>query len=193
MVNALSRAPMPAAPAGAVARPARLGLGLAALIGLGACSYLPTIPDLPGTDVFDSPRQIRGQMIEEEDLRQVVVGVSSRRDVEALLGTPSATGTFDDSDWFYIGGITRQRPGRLLAVDDQRVVRIRFDRNGTVQDVARLGPEDGRDIRVVQRTTPSPGNERTLMQQLFGNIGRVGPGLGAQTPTGPGSPTPQGR
>ncbi|WP_372618753.1 outer membrane protein assembly factor BamE [Falsiroseomonas sp.] len=180
-------------------RPARLALAGAALVLLGACSYLPEMPSLPsmpalpGADIFDSPRQLRGHLVDEEDLRQVVVGVSSQRDVETLLGSPSATGTFDDRDWFYIGGVTRQRPGRLLAVDDQRVVRIRFDNQGTVRDVTSLGPEDGRDVQVVSRTTPSPGNERTLLQQLFGNIGRVGPGIAGAAPTGPGSPAPQGR
>ncbi|HEV7267030.1 MAG TPA: outer membrane protein assembly factor BamE [Falsiroseomonas sp.] len=180
-------------------RPLRLALAGAALVLLGACSYLPempslpSMPTLPGADVFDSPRQLRGHLVDEEDLRQVVVGVSSQRDVQTLLGSPSATGTFDDRDWFYIGGVTRQRPGRLLAVDDQRVVRIRFDNQGTVREVASLGPEDGRDVQAVSRITPSPGNERTLMQQLFGNIGRVGPGIAGAAPTGPGPQTPQGR
>jgi hypothetical protein len=41
----------------------------------------------------------------------------------------------------------------------------------------------------VRRITPSPGNERTLLQQLFGNIGRVGPGIGNQPQTGPGPST----
>jgi outer membrane protein assembly factor BamE (lipoprotein component of BamABCDE complex) len=200
MVNALHCAAdatdRPARPTRRLSRPALAGV---ALLLFGGCSYLPEMPSLPsmpalpGADVFDSPRQLRGNMVDEEQLRQVVVGVSTRRDVEAVLGSPSATGTFDERDWFYIGGITRQRPGRLLAVDDQRVVRVSFDSGGTVREVTRLGPEDGRDVQVVQRTTPSPGNERTLLQQLFGNIGRVGPGIGAQGPTGPGSPTPQGR
>lgn len=187
------------APPAARPRPARFVLASAAIVMLGACSYmpempsLPSMPTLPGADVFDSPRQLRGHLLEDDDLGQVVPGVSSRRDVEAVLGSPSATSTFDDSEWFYIGGITRQRPGRLLAIDDQRVVRIRFDNSGTVQEVARLGPDDGRDVRVVSRITPSPGNERSLMQQLFGNIGRVGPGLGGQTQSGPGGSSPQGR
>jgi outer membrane protein assembly factor BamE (lipoprotein component of BamABCDE complex) len=202
MVNASSCATAASAgpaPVAARSRPARFALAGVALALLGACSYvpempsLPSMPALPGADIFESPRQLRGHLLEDDDLGQVVPGVSSRRDVEAVLGSPSATSTFDDSEWFYIGGITRQRPGRLLAVDDQRVVRIRFDNSGTVQEVSRLGPEDGRDVRVVSRITPSPGNERSLMQQLFGNIGRVGPGLGGQQPTGPGGSSPQGR
>ena len=168
MVNASDE---PAVRAGR--RPAHAALACAALLGLGACSWMPSMPNLPGAEIFETPATIC-------------------RDVEALLGSPTATGTFDESDWFYIGGITRQRPGQQLALDDQRVVKIHFDRNGTVQEVKQLGLEDAQQVRVVERVTPSPGNERSLMQQLFGNIGRVGPGLGSQ-PTGPGGPSPSGR
>lgn len=174
--------------------PCRLAVAVVLFLGLGGCSYMPStasLPALPGLDLFEAPRQVRGHMVDEEDLRQIVAGVSSRRDVEALLGSPSATGTFDDSEWFYIGGVTRQRPGRQLALEQQQVVLIRFDARDTVRDVRRIGQEEGRAVRVVERTTPSPGNERTLLQQLFGNIGRVGPGLGAQGgATGPGAPGP---
>lgn len=192
MVNA---SPVP--PHAATARAARPGrrhmrgaIAAAALL-LGGCGLTADMPALPGADLFESPRTLRGHLVEDEDLRQIVAGVSSRRDVEALLGSPSATGTFDDSEWFYIGGVTRQRPGRLLAVEDQQVLVVRFDNRGMVQELRRLGPQDGRTVQVVSRTTPSPGNERTLMQQLFGNIGRVGPGLGANPTSGPGAPSPR--
>lgn len=184
MVNASSSRPAQPGRSGPGARRLRR-LPVAALLLLGACSWMPEMPPLPGSDIFAAPRQLRGHLVDNEDLSQVTVGVSSKRDVEALLGSPSATSTFDDNEWFYIGGVTRQRPGRQLAVEDQQVVLVRFDGRGTVQEVRRLGPQDGRDIRVVERVTPSPGNERTLLQQLFGNIGRVGPGLGSQQ-TAPG-------
>lgn len=173
-------------------RAARGALAGAALLLLGGCAFFPDMPPPPGLDMFESPRSLRGHIVAEEDLQQITVGVSSRNDVEAVLGSPSQTGTFDDSEWFYIGAVTRQRPARLLAVEDQQVVVIRFDARGTVRDIRRLGPQDGRDVAAVARTTPSPGNERTLMQQLFGNIGRVGPGLGAGQQGGPGAPGPGG-
>ncbi len=162
-------------------------IGLLAVLTLGGCQYMPT---LPGADLFAAPRQIRGSVIEEEQVGQITVGVSSRDDVQALLGSPSATGTFDDNEWYYISGITRQRPGRQQVLEDQRVVAVRFDQRGTVQEVRRLGPEDGRPVQVVERVTPSPGNERTLLQQLFGNIGRLGAGLSTQGATAPGAPAP---
>ena len=163
---------------------------MAALLLLGGCALMPDMPPPPSTDMFNSPSQLRGNLVEDEDLRQLTVGVSSRSDVQALLGSPSQTSTFDDSEWFYIASVTRQRPGRLLGIEDQQVVVVRFDARGTVRDIRRLGPQDGRDVAVVARTTPSPGTERTLMQQLFGNIGRIGPGLGGQQSGGPGAPGP---
>jgi outer membrane protein assembly factor BamE (lipoprotein component of BamABCDE complex) len=186
MVNA---SPKAASAGRRVRRGAQGGAALAALLLLGGCSLMPDMPPPPGTDMFSSPSQMRGNMVEDEDLRQITVGVSSRSDVQALLGSPSQTSTFDDSEWFYIGAITRQRPGRLLGIEDQQVIVVRFDARGTVREIRRLGPEDGRDVVAVTRTTPSPGNERTMLQQLFGNIGRVGPGLGAQQ-GGPGAPGP---
>lgn len=168
-------------------------MAAAALLALGGCSWLPSMPALPGSEVFTAPRQIRGQQVDEETLRQVTAGVSTRSDVTALLGSPTATATFGDDEWYYISGVTRQRPAQTQALEDQQVVVIRFAPSGTVQEVRRVGREDGQNVRFVARETPSPGNERSLLQQLFGNIGRVGPGIGNQPQTGPGNPSPSGR
>jgi outer membrane protein assembly factor BamE (lipoprotein component of BamABCDE complex) len=174
-------------------RPARgfgATLGLMALLATGGCAWMPSVP---GASLFESPRTIRGHQLDDETLAQITPGVSSRNDVESLLGSPSVTGTFDDSAWYYISGVTRQRPGRTLALEDQRVVAILFDGSGTVREVKRLGQDDARDVRVVSRVTPSPGNDRTLLQQLFGNLGRLGPGLGAGANTSVGAPSPTAR
>jgi outer membrane protein assembly factor BamE (lipoprotein component of BamABCDE complex) len=190
MVNAVREAAVPARPRGA----RLLAAAAVAVLGLGACSYLPAGPNLPRlNEIWSSPSQVRGHFVQAEDLTQITPGVSTRNDVQAALGSPTSTSTFDDSEWFYIGSITRQRPAQVQAVDDQQVVVIRFDQGGTVREVRRLGQEDARRVRVVERITPSPGNERSLMQQLFGNIGRVGPGLGAQQAgQGPGAASPGG-
>lgn len=83
------------------------GALLAALLALGGCSWMPSLPALPGTDLFDSPRVLRGQRVDAEDLQQITVGVSTRNDVSALLGSPTSTGTFDDENWYYISSVTQ--------------------------------------------------------------------------------------
>ena len=172
-------------------RSAALGAALLALAGCSTPSWMPALGDVPGLGLFESPRTMRGHHIDDEDLRQITVGVSTSADVGALLGSPTASGTFDDDEWYYISAITHQRPGRTLGIEDQQVVLIRFNPAGVVQEVRRIGQDQGRNLRFVTRETPSPGNERTFLQQLFGNIGRLGPGVGAAAQQqGPGAPGP---
>ena len=71
----------------------------------------------------------------------------------------------------------------------QQVVLVRFDGRGIVEEARRIGPEARREVSFVQRETPSPGTERTFMQRLLGNIGRLGPGV-PQTASGPGAASP---
>lgn len=142
---------------------------LAALVLLGGCS------------LFQPPQLVRGNMVDEEALGQIVPGTSRRSDVQSLLGTPTATSTFDDSEWYYIGARTRERVARVQAIEEQRVITIVFDREGTVREVRRLTEQDALPVQAVARITPTPGTERTFLQQLFGNIGRLPPGVGGQT------------
>ncbi len=168
-------------------------LGGLALLGLAGCSS-NWATGLPGPDMFDAPRQVRGHAVPDEVLAQITPGVTGRDDVAALLGSPSASALFEDNEWFYITGITRLRPGRVESLEQQQVVVVRFDQRGLVQEVQRLGSEARRDVQFVSRETPTPGNDRTLLQQLFGNLGRLGAGVGgAANQGGPGAATASGR
>lgn len=156
-------------------------------LGLGACAYLPPLPERP-RDVFTAPVTNRGHAVTEEQFQQINAGVSTRADVQALLGSPSHSGTFTDDNWYYISSVTRIRPGQSLSVRDRRVVVVNFDGGGTVREVRQLGEADMRNVAFVSRETPTPGTEQTLLQALFGNVGRVGPNLSQQqTPGGAGA------
>lgn len=159
---------------------------------LGACQYLPALPERP-RELFDAPLVRRGHMVAPEQLTQITPGVTRRDDVRALLGSPSHSGTFNDDAWYYISSSTRQRPGRALQVTDQRVVVVRFTPAGAVQEVRELGESDARDVSFVSRETPVPGNERTLLQALFGNVGRFNPAAGQQQAPGVTSGSGTGR
>ncbi|TQF84868.1 outer membrane protein assembly factor BamE [Elioraea sp. Yellowstone] len=139
-------------------------LALAAL--LGGCSLLePTV-------------DARGHRVEDYQLAEIVPGVQTKADIAALLGTPSTTAPFGDDAWYYVSSTTRSRVGSMPAVDRQTVVAIRFDERGVVQKVETLGLEDAQPVTPVARVTPTPGNDRNLLQMLFGNIGRFSPGQG---------------
>jgi outer membrane protein assembly factor BamE (lipoprotein component of BamABCDE complex) len=132
-------------------------------------------------------RETRGHRIEAHQLEEIVPGVQTRADIAALLGSPSITAPFGDDSWFYVSSVTRTRVGRTQAIDEQTVVAVRFDERGVVRKVEKLGLDDAAEITPVARVTPTPGNDRSFLQMLFGNIGRFTPGNeGGRMPGGGG-------
>ena len=134
---------------------------------------------------------MRGNRVDADQLKELVPGTSTRTDVTALIGSPTARATFDDNTWIYISEVTRPRIGRVQGVLSQDIVVLSFNEQGVLSDVKRLNQEDALPVTVVARTTPSPGTEASFLQQLFGNIGRFNAAPQAPTagPTG-GAPAP---
>ena len=137
--------------------------------------------------VVETPRTLRGNKVDVDALKELVPGTSTKKDVTSLIGSPTAHATFDDNEWIYISETTHTRIGRMPGVLKQDVTVLNFDGQGVLQKVKRLNEDDGRDVAVVDRATPSPGSEASFLQQLLGNVGRynVG-GLGANTDNAPG-------
>ena len=115
---------------------------------------------------------MRGNKVDAEQLKELVPGTSTRADVTALIGSPTAKATFDDNTWMYVSEVTRPRVGRTPGVLSQNVVVLNFDDQGVLRDVKKLGQDESVPVSIVARTTPSPGTEASFLQQLFGNIGR---------------------
>lgn len=122
----------------------------------------------------------RGHMVAPELVSQLRPGVSRQDDVLSLLGSPSTTGTFDDRVWYYIGQHTAQRGIFAPEVTDRRIVAIRFDERGVVTEVEEYGLEHGREVEIVDRTTPTAGRDLTFLQQILGNLGRFNRGAEPQ-------------
>lgn len=154
---------------------------------------LPLLVGLAGCSLVQAPAVQRGNRITEEQLKEITPGVQTRNDVQTLLGSPTQVSTFGDPTWYYISARTRTRPGRELSLTEQQTVVVEFDQRGVVRQVRTVGEDAMRDVPVVERETPTPGSERTFLQALFGNVGRVGPGSAPQTTPGVGSLGATGR
>jgi outer membrane protein assembly factor BamE (lipoprotein component of BamABCDE complex) len=140
---------------------------------------------LAGCSLFEAPVIQRGHRVSSDLIQDIKTGVHTRSDVQSLIGSPTSVSTFGVENWYYISSKTRQRPARALAVSDQETVAVEFDGAGVVRDVRVLTENDMRPVDMVSRTTPSPGTERTLLQALFGNIGRFGPAATGAAPAAP--------
>lgn len=177
-----------APPRAAPCRRPRAGAPLAAWAPARALAlFLPALW-IGGCGLFDAPVAQRGNRVTPDQLAEITPGVQTKNDVRAVLGSPTQAGMFGDDEWYYISSSTRQRPGRKTAVSDRQTVVVEFDRSGVVRRIRTLGEESAREVRVVSRETPVPGNERTFLQALFGNVGRFGPGAASPQPQQPVTP-----
>jgi outer membrane protein assembly factor BamE (lipoprotein component of BamABCDE complex) len=99
-------------------------------------------------------------------------GVQNKDQVAQLLGTPSTIGTFDDKTWYYISKRTETVAFFSPSVLDQQVLVIKFDDNNVVKNVDLYGLDDAQEVAMESRETPTFGQKLSIIQQLFGNIGR---------------------
>ena len=130
-----------------------------ACVGLAACG---------------SPVQVRGNIPDAEDVAGIEPGVHSRQDVVELLGSPSTVSTFQDRKWYYIGQKTQEFAFLKPEVVDRKVLVITFSEAGYVDQTASYNLEDSKQVEPIDRVTPTEGRDLTLLQQLFGNLGRFG-------------------
>jgi len=154
----------------------RLAAPFALCLALTACGWM-----LP-------PPQTRGNKVEQDQLKELVPGTSTKADVTALIGSPTQKATFDENTWLYITETTRPRLGQTLGVLDQTVVVLNFDDRGVLNGVKTVTNDDAVAVSVASRTTPSPGTEASFMQQLLGNIGKFNAG-GTGIQPGGGAPS----
>lgn len=113
----------------------------------------------------------RGNLPTEEKLSQVTPGLT-REQVMQILGSPSTMATFTDQSWYYIGQKVEDYAFYRPKVLERQVVVIQFDEQDQVSEIKRLDKEDGKAVEMVDRTTPTVGRDLSIMQQMFGNLGR---------------------
>lgn len=113
-----------------------------------------------------------GNIPDKELIESIRIGKSNRDQVAAMLGTPSTIATFNKEAWYYVGSRKSQVAFWEPDLLERKVLVVRFDKKGVVQQVERLDKMDGREVQVVDRKTPTRGKELTILEQLIGNIGK---------------------
>ncbi|MDA0997248.1 MAG: outer membrane protein assembly factor BamE [Proteobacteria bacterium] len=120
-----------------------------------------------------SPRvATRGATPDADKIAEIKAGVSSRADVERLIGSPSSINAFGEETWMYIGETTETLAFFEPKVSERQVLSIAFDDNGLVKQVSAHGLDIARDIEPVGRQTPTVGKKMTVIEQIVGNLNR---------------------
>jgi outer membrane protein assembly factor BamE (lipoprotein component of BamABCDE complex) len=134
-----------------------------------------------------SIRDHRGYIVDTAVADSIQPGVDNKTSVERAMGRPTFASQFGDKDWYYISIQTRQRPLAGARTTAESVIRVRFNDQGVVEGVDRTGVDKVVYLDPDGKKTPTLGRDRGLLEDLFGNIGTVGSGLGgpAGGPVGP--------
>ena len=130
-----------------------------ALLGLAACAPTSTYQGFQAID--QTPANIKP-------------GQDTRATVQAKLGSPTASSTFDKNTWFYMSQVSAKTAFYHPKVTKRDVVAITFSpTDDQVASVNTYTLKDGRVIAYNGRETPTRGRENTFLEELFGNIGTV--------------------
>jgi outer membrane protein assembly factor BamE (lipoprotein component of BamABCDE complex) len=133
---------------------------------------------------------VRGNAPPDDKLSQVTPGMT-REQVMELLGSPSSIATFTDQAWYYIGQRTEDYAFYKPKVIERQVVVVQFNDLGQVSEVKKLEKDDGKPVEMVERTTPTVSRDLSLMQQIFGNLGKSPALPGGGGGSSPGQSGPQ--
>jgi outer membrane protein assembly factor BamE (lipoprotein component of BamABCDE complex) len=140
---------------------AALAAGLllpAAMSGLSACAPITSYS---------------GFQAIESDPKDVKVGTDTKSTVRSRLGTPSATGAFDNNTWIYMNQMKSRVAFKQPEVIARNITAITFNKDSElVESVNNLTLKDGKVIAFNGRETPTRGRELSILEQILGNVGR---------------------
>ena len=80
--------------------------------------------------------------------------------------------TFKNETWYYIGGRVKTVSFFKPEFLDRKIVIVKFNSAGVVDSVESRDAPTDKEVKLVERETPTKGKELTIIKQLIGNIGR---------------------
>jgi outer membrane protein assembly factor BamE (lipoprotein component of BamABCDE complex) len=120
----------------------------------------------------------RGNLVKDYQMVTITPGTSTKSDVLRAMGSPTTQDPFDENIWYYIGQTTEKKGILDPKVTDERIVMVDFDEAGLVETIKDVGG-NREDIPYERRKTATSGNELTVLQQFFGNLGKFNAAGGA--------------
>jgi outer membrane protein assembly factor BamE (lipoprotein component of BamABCDE complex) len=142
-----------------------------AFVALSACLLVPLA--VGGLSACAPIASYSGFQAIESDPKDVKVGTDTKSTVRGRLGSPSATGAFDQNTWFYMNQLKSRVAFKKPEVIARNVTAITFNKDSElVESVNSYTLKDGKVIAFNGRETPTRGRELTVLEQILGNVGR---------------------
>jgi len=129
-----------------------------------ACLVVLALGALPG-GCFGETFQ-RGYVLPDGALQQIPLGASQEQ-VLIVLGTPSTVATISGEVFYYISQRTEQTSFLPQQETDRRIIAVYFDKSRKVERLANYGMKDGKIFDYISRTTPSGGEQQSVVAFFF--------------------------
>lgn len=122
-------------------------------------------------------REHQGFILQPLIVESVLPGVDNKASVEGSMGRPTFVSQFGPERWYYVSRSTRQLAFGTPTPTSQVMYMIEFDPAGNVATISSdLTLDNVAKISPVGDKTPTLGRDRSLFDEIFGNIGAVGAG-----------------
>ena len=113
-----------------------------------------------------------GHVINENELKQIVIGTTTKADIVQLLGQPSFAGAFDTQKLYYSSQVMLQ-PVASVKQTQRRVIYIfTLNKNNVLEAIDLVNKDDGLTIAHIDDKTPTPGDTFGILEQVFKNLRR---------------------
>ena len=113
-----------------------------------------------------------GHIINENELKQINIGTTTRADILDMLGQPSFKGAFDTQKLYYSSQVMLQPVASTKQTQKRIVYIFTLDDKNMLQSIDLINKENGLQIAHIDDKTPTPGDTFGILEQVFSNLKR---------------------
>ena len=151
-------------------RPSLTKLGRSQLI----CFALFCLASLGLTSISGCGDRVssHGHVINENELKQIVIGTTTKADIVQLLGQPSFAGAFDTQKLYYSSQVMLQSVASVKQTQHRVIYIFTLSKNNVLEEINLVNKDDGLTIAHIDDKTPTPGDTFGILEQIFKNLRR---------------------
>ena len=113
-----------------------------------------------------------GHIINENELKQINIGTTTRADILDMLGQPSFKGAFNTQKLYYSSQVMLQRVASTKQTQARMIYIFTLNKNNILQSIDLINQENGLQIAHIDDKTPTPGDTFGILEQVFSNLKR---------------------
>lgn len=141
------------------------------ILGLLCCAVLCSCSATKQKEWFVNHN---GNMPTEERIAKIKAG-STKDEVLQVLGAPSAMISFDEKTWIYMSSDIKRIAFKKPEEISRDILRLRFNNEDRVIEVARLDKSDGKNLTPCEDKTEVKGENLGFFKKYFGGVGQYNP------------------